>query len=257
MQPRDSAEKELLKENLYRNRVQEILRKYRGSLQEAYNNNSSGDDADSANIKKQYASESAIIEKVMSNERSAFLSGIVLSGLVFASVRFGPRYLITKINSDKARSLREADAIAEIANTRWIQKTFSFLFEVSFGAWAGWRGYNILSSQNNNSSYDEIAKIPLCEGRSKISEAVCPEWVDLVHREIPKPFWQNLDEKEESKLKDPKRWTAVLSFADNCIKRKVYEDSYRTQHELKSGVPVDVPKGGVPEDILLSVSKSN
>ena len=55
MQPRDSAEKELLKENLYRNRVQEILRKYRGSLQEAYNNNSSGDDADSANIKKQYA----------------------------------------------------------------------------------------------------------------------------------------------------------------------------------------------------------
>lgn len=40
----------------------------------------------------------------------------------------------------------------------------AFIIEVSFGAWAGWRGYNIVSSQNND-SLEAIAQIPLCAGR--------------------------------------------------------------------------------------------
>lgn len=246
MQPTTTAEKELLKENLYRNKVQEILRESRSSLQEVVH----GED-------KSYAAESAIIDGVMKNERNAFLTGIALSGLVFASVRFGPRYLVVKINPEKAKKLAEADAIAEKANTRWIQKTFSFLFEASFGAWAGWRGYSIMSSQNTD-SYDTISKIPLCAGRSKVSEKMCPRWIDLVHKEIPPAFFSNLDveREEECKLKDPKRWQAVRAFADNCIKRRVYEDSYRKQHGLGPGVAVSVPQGGVPDDILLSLSKS-
>ena len=40
----------------------------------------------------------------------------------------------------------------------------AFMIEVSFGAWAGWRGYSIVSSQNND-SFEAIAQIPLCAGR--------------------------------------------------------------------------------------------
>ena len=245
MQPQSDAEKELLKENLYLNRIQEILRKSRGFLQEAV--------TEEASNVEQYSTETTIIDGVIKNERNAFISGIILSGLVFTSVRFGPRFIVTKLNPEKARLLKESDDIAEKAGTRWMQKTFSFLFELSFGAWAGWRGYSILSSQNNQ-SYDEIAKIPLCAGRSRVSDKVCPEIVNLVHKEIPPPFWSNLD-GDECKLKDPKRWRAVRSFADNCIKRSVYEESYRKQHGVKPETVIVVPEGGVPEDILLSQSK--
>ena len=246
MQPQSDAEKELLKENLYLNRIQEILRKSRGYLQEAV--------TEEASNVEQYSAETTIIDGVIANERNAFISGIVLSGLVFTSVRFGPRFIVTKLNPEKGKMLKKADDIAEKAGTRWMQKTFSFLFELSFGAWAGWRGYSILSSQNNQ-SYNEIAKIPLCAGRSRVSDKVCPEIVHLVHKEIPPPFWSNLDDGDGCKLKDPKRWRAVKSFADNCIKRSVYEESYRKQHGLKPEAVVVVPEGGVPEDILLSQSK--
>lgn len=44
------------------------------------------------------------------------------------------------------------------------QLLVAFIVEASFGAWAGWRGYNIVSSQNND-SFEAIAEIPLCAGR--------------------------------------------------------------------------------------------
>ena len=258
MQPKTAAEKELLKENLYQNRVREILTKHKGTLQAAYNGEAGNDDGeqDPSIRKKQYAAEGKIIERVMSNERNAFLSGIALFPIVFASVRFGPRFLAVKINPEKARKLREADEIAEKAGTRWIQKTAALVFEVSFGAWAGWRGYNIVSSQNT-SSYEEISKIPLVAGRSSVYENVCSDWVNLVHSEIPAPFWKHLDDIDDSerrRLKDPNRWRSVRDFADNCVKRMVYENAYRKQHGLKSDEVVVVPKGGVPGNVLLSTS---
>jgi len=256
MQPKTSAEKELLKENLYLNKVQDILRKHRGFLQAGCAPDELNQGEDPSLINKQYAAERAIIDRVTANERTAFLSGIALSGLVFASVRFGPRYLAVKINPEKERLLREADEIAKKANTRWIQQTAAFIFEASFGAWAGWRGYNIVSSQNK-SSYEEISRIPLCAGRSSISEKVCSDWINLVHKEINPAFWRNLDDGDECRMKDPQRWRAVRDFADNCIKRNVFEDSYRKQNGLTPGTAVTVPESGVPDDILLSLNKKS
>lgn len=253
MQPQTSAEKELMKENLYNNQVRELLKKHQGVLQAAYNSGGDAIEDGPSPVKKRYAAEGAIIERVMANERTAFLSGIALSGIVFASVRFGPRWLAIKINPEKARMLREADEIAEKANTRWMQKAAAFVFEASFGAWAGWRGYNIISSQNAG-SYEEISKIPLCAGRSSVADNVCPDWVNLVRREIPPPFWKNLDDGEDCRLRDPRRWRSIRDFADNCIKRRVYEDSYRKRNGLGPGTPVDIPKPGVPDDILLSLN---
>ena len=136
-----------------------------------------------------------------------------------------------------------------------LRKCIALICEASFGAWAGWRGYNIVSSQHED-SYNEIAKIPLCAGKSLISEKVCDEWVELVHKEIPRTFWNNLDvlEQKERRLKDDRRWRAVRDFADNCAKRKAYEDIYRRQNGMSPGSPVHIPNE-VPNDILLSLYK--
>lgn len=76
---------------------------------------------------------------------------------------------------------------------------------------------------------------------------MCNEWVDLVHNQIPPQFWQNLD-SNEGKLQEEARWRSVRDFADNCVKRKAFEEVYRKQNDVSGSVVV--PIGGVPNDIL-------
>jgi hypothetical protein len=258
MQP---AEKELLKENLYKAQVQRILHKHKRLLLAAYDPSPPPPDAvnesgDPEHIRNQFASERAIIDQVIANERSAFLCGIALSGLAFASLRYGPRYLISKMNPEKLKKLDEAEAISFKSKSRWFQNSVAFVFEAALSGLVGWRvGYTKMSSQNAN-SYDEIAKIPLCAGRSSVSDKACPDLVDLVHKEIPHSFWENLENKEGKQLLDPQRWQAVRSFADNCIKRKMFEESYRKQNGLSPQEAVAIPKGWVPNDILPMFNKN-
>ncbi|KAL3784193.1 hypothetical protein HJC23_001392 [Cyclotella cryptica] len=243
MQPANTTEKELH----YRNRVQELLRKHTSLI-----HRSSTEESNSSETNQQYAPEQRLIDRIVSNERTAFMYGIALSGIVFASVRFGPRYLAVKIGGrEKERVMKEAEEVARKEGTAWIHKGAAFIVETSFGAWAGWRGYNIVSSQNND-SFEAISQIPLCAGRSIIADKVCSEWVDLVHKEIPSEFWQTLDSKE-CRLQDEARWRSVRDFADNCVKRKAFEDAYRKKHGMKETELVMVPDGGVPKDILLTL----
>eukprot|EP00804_Cyclotella_cryptica_P022343 CCRYP_015908-RA/>CCRYP_015908-RA protein AED:0.10 eAED:0.02 QI:0/0/0/1/1/1/3/0/178 len=165
--------------------------------------------------------------------------------------------------------MKEAEEVARKEGTAWMHKGAAFIVEASLGAWAGWMGYNIVSSQNND-SFEAISQIPYCAGRrcnkdkmhsdkystlvvcSIIVDKVCSKWVDLVHKEIPSEFWQNLDSKE-CKLHDEARWRSVRYFADDCIKRKAFKDAYRKKHGMKEAETVLVPDGGVPKDILLTL----
>ena len=74
--------------------------------------------------------------------------------------------------------------------------------------------------------------------------------MNLVHNQIPHPFWQNLDSPNGSKLQEEARWRSVRDFADNCVKRKAFEDAYRKEFNVRDGSAVVVPEGGVPRDIL-------
>mmetsp|Transcript_13002 Transcript_13002/g.27672 ORF Transcript_13002/g.27672 Transcript_13002/m.27672 type:complete len:259 (+) Transcript_13002:121-897(+) len=256
MQP-STAEKERPKETQYLTKVYGVLRKHKGFLTNYPGSGTLSNTEEEVRLRKQYASERAIFEKIAKNEVTAFACGLALSALVFTSVRYAPRYLAVKIGGkEKERALKEADEISRKSNTRWIQQTFAFLVESSFGAWAGWRGYNIISSQNVD-SYELIGKIPLCAGRSVTSDTICSDWVAVVHNEIQPEFWQNLDAKDgEKKLNDQRKWKAIRDFADNCVKRKAYENSYRKERGLSSNVPIELPDD-VPQDILLSLQNAN
>ena len=110
-------EREVHKESTYRDKVQSLLRKHTPSFL------SNSPNSSTATEQQQYASERKLIDRIVSNERTAFAYGIVLTGLVFTSVRFGPRWLAVRIGGkEKERAMKEADAVARKAGTAWMQK---------------------------------------------------------------------------------------------------------------------------------------
>lgn len=89
-------------------------------------------------------------------------------------------------------------------------------------------------------------------------ERACSDVVSLVQNEIPPAFWEIVydetnggrggeEEATTSRLKDPERWRAIRAFADNCVKRQMYEESTRRQNGLSTNAIVDIPEGGVPQ----------
>ena len=98
---------------------------------------------------------------------------MALSGLAFASLRYGPRTMIAKLNPEKLTKLNEIEA-----RKGWIQKSLVFIFEAALSGLVGWRvGYSKISSQNEN-SYDEIANIPLFGGIAEgyvVAQTACSD----------------------------------------------------------------------------------
>jgi hypothetical protein len=114
MAPSTTIEDEALKESIYRTQVQSLLQKHAPTFLS---------DPPSQESSQQYKSEQALVDKIVANERTALAYGVALSGVVFASVRFGPRWLAVRIGGkDKERAMREAEEEARKAGTAWIQK---------------------------------------------------------------------------------------------------------------------------------------
>jgi hypothetical protein len=112
--------------------------------------------------------------------------------------------------------------------------------EGAFSIWVGYRGYDYASHQSQG-SFETIAEIPVCKGRSRIADALCLEWVDISTNQIPKTFWKILEQKEEQGLGDEKTWRAIQQFSQNCAKRLAEEDRIREERGLANNEPVSLP----------------
>ena len=127
------------------------------------------------------------------------------------------------------------------------------------GFWVGYRGYHLGLSNHADEMVEEITKLPLCEGRSIVSDEVCPDLTKLINHDIPAEFWENLEGEDGSGndgLENTTTWLNILKFCDNCVKRKVYEDKIRKKQMMQgTDEPVVIPHPGVPEDILESSTK--
>ena len=97
--------------------------------------------------------------------------------------------------------------------------------EGAFSMWAGFRAYDY-SSQQSTSSYTTVSQIPLCKGRSQVSEVLCEEWIDITNNRIPNEFWK-VHQSGERLLRDDQTWTAIHQFALNCQKRNAFEKQIR------------------------------
>jgi hypothetical protein len=111
--------------------------------------------------------------------------------------------------------------------------------EGAFSIWVGYRGYDYASHQSQG-SYETIAEIPLCKGRSRITDALCLEWVDISTNQIPRAYWKILEQEEEG-LRDEKTWRAIQQFSKNCAKRLAVEDRIRKERGLVNNELVSLP----------------
>jgi hypothetical protein len=102
-------------------------------------------------------------------------------------------------------------------------------------SWFGFRSYDYASYNRSEASWEAVADLPLCQGRSRISETLCPEWTKTTKTMIPEPFWKALD---DGKLRDERTWTAIRRFSINCERRLSLESKLRTEQSIPPGVPV-------------------
>ena len=207
-----------------------------------------------------YGAEKALLSKAVQNETAVLAGGVAVGLAVFLTMRYLPTYLIWRLgNKEKLQKMREAQAKASAARS-----AFSLAFEASFGFWAGWRGYHMLSASQAG-TYEALAGIPLVEGRSELSDSLCGEWTRIVRERVPPAFWKNVDlmeaagggdgggggddyfGRDKPKLKDIRTWTAIRKFSENCLKRDSYERRIRAEQGLADDASVMVPSSGVPE----------
>ena len=115
--------------------------------------------------------------------------------------------------------------------------------EGSFSVWAGYCAYHRAADQSED-TYELIAKVPLCAGRSTVAEGLCDEWIDITRNRIPGTFWQNF---QEGTLRDERAWKAIQRFSDNCVRRRQYEAYLRQRAgTLNKKEPIALPRK-VPE----------
>lgn len=124
-----------------------------------------------------------------------------------------------------------------------------------FGFWAGWRGYHMTISNKAQEMVDDITTIPLCEGRSVVADELCNDLTNLIQNEIPHAFWKNLDLQSHESLQNESTWRHIMTFCDNCTKRKLYEEQIRKKMKLRDDEPIIVPPPGIPKTDIVDVNE--
>ena len=113
-----------------------------------------------------------------------------------------------------------------------------------FSVWAGFRFYEY-ASHHSQTGWEAVSEIPLCKGRSRISEALCPEWIQTTNDQIPPAFWKALD---EGKLRDNRTWNTIKTFSVNCERRQFAEKRRRKELSMAEDAPIALPKRLSPND---------
>lgn len=222
-------EMERHKERSYLSMYKDRLRKHRGISQEERDGE-----------KGEFAQEQELVKRVIGSQRQIWIAGVGIGIATFISLHFAPNLLIRWVGGEaKMKAVREADLKARESGTLWIRRSTAILVEGAFSIWAGNRAYQ-LAAQKSEDIYELIAKVPLCAGRSVISEKLCSEFIDITNNQIPQAFWQNLN---EGNLRDEREWKAIRQFSTNCVRRQRYEAHLRTTEGIShQDEPISLPR---------------
>jgi len=121
----------------------------------------------------------------------------------------------------------------------WIRYTLGLLIDVNLSLWTG---VSVTSYMiNAKELLGQFEKMPLIEGRSVLSEELCPDFTAV---------YKDIRDKHKYDWNNPKRSNdainTIQNFVKNCEKRKACEKSLRMQQGLTSNIPVAIPSPGVP-----------
>lgn len=232
------------KEPQYKQMFLDILQTHRGILNSPTQNT------------HDYKAEKEILNKIVAVERDAITGAIVVGVAAFLTVRYLPHLAVRWIGGEKkSRALREAERRSREGPNAMLKSVGGFLFEGTFGFWAAYRGYHLAVSMRSEDIYEDIVNIPLCEGRSIVSDSLCDEFADLIHYKIPPDFWKNLDRDRQDggeayqKLSNEEFFRGILQFEGSCNKRKAMEKAIRRRHGLSDSEPVSIPAPGVSKEL--------
>lgn len=170
----------------------------------------------------------------------------------FLSIRYLPHLAIRLIGGEsRLNALREAEMKAKKAPNAIFKSVGSFLFESTLGFWAAYRGYHLALDMKSDDVYDDLVHLPLCSGKSQVSDVICKDWINIVKYQISDDFWANLHHNSNgSNLKNEEFFRAVLGFKDACMKRRRYEEVIRKRDGLEQNESISIPESGIPSNIL-------
>jgi len=114
-----------------------------------------------------------------------------------------------------------------------------FLANVALSVW--WGSSISVWKTNTKEVYDALAKLPLVDGRSLISDTFCKDYTAEYHCHS-KEFWNNTQDA---------RLITISRFVQNCRRRAEYEKKLRAESGLSPDEPVSIPAPGVPSDLEL------
>lgn len=262
-----SSENETQNEGTYRKYFEDLMRK-------------NSDLFDATNLfmeqhveqKMHFQAETDLLRNALKTEMKATLSGLGYGVLAFCSIRYAPTYLTRVIGGpQRARQLQLAEEKSKKTRQGRIRNGFTLIFETLFSLMVGRKCYDITVKEDGE-IYDKIVKIPLVQGRSIISDKLCPEWIDRSYNQIPKKFWDNvsnqliedelsdssfIDSLQKSKtVSDPKTWNTIALFAENCKRREVFLQTMKNESDFvsQSGEKTSkedrfIPSPGVSENL--------
>mmetsp|Transcript_43568 Transcript_43568/g.105646 ORF Transcript_43568/g.105646 Transcript_43568/m.105646 type:complete len:287 (-) Transcript_43568:1647-2507(-) len=267
------------KESVYRKLYSDLLQKHRGALQEVQSSSSSlsssssdpkvdkdppaSSSSSSYNVtsspqasvipqqKDPYEDETNALNQIFRTEVGNLVVGVASTAVTFLALRFGKtRILSSPIfgGLKTPETFQQAESHARQYGTEHTQNRISVFVEGMFSLWVGFRCYDY-SSHQSQSTWQAVADIPLCQGRSRVSDALCPDWVETTHKEVPTEFW---DAVSDGTVRDPQTWNAIRSFSMNCERRWQIERQIRREQGLRdTNRPVVLPQrveGSFPID---------
>lgn len=153
--------------------------------------------------------------------------GLAVGVIQFTFLRKAPIYMV--------RRLQQQQGLPPTFQESPIMRTVSLVFDATLSlatACAVWA-----FAVDEKKVYQAAASIPLIEGRSDISDALCDETI-AQHKNIPASFWDYHARSDDS-------IASLLQFIENCQKRRAHENCIRLEQGLSKDVPVSIPKGGV------------
>ena len=264
------------KESVYRKLYSNLLQKHRGALQEVQSTSSSsssssspvqstssssssssssetgnGTQTSTLQEKDPYEDETSTLNQIFRTEVGNLVVGVVSTAVTFMALRFGKTKILSSPIFGGVKTpevFRQAEIHAKQYGTDHTQNRISIFVEGIFSLWVGFRCYDYSSHQFQR-SWQAVADIPLCQGRSRVSDALCPDWVETTHNKVPTEFW---DAVSEGTVRDQQTWNVIRTFSMNCERR--WESERRIRREqgiVDPSQPVALPQrveGSFPID---------
>jgi len=236
---------------------------------------------------KEYSEERRSILSIAEGQRKAAFIGVAGGICTFITLRRMPKWIVGRYikkrdgMADGRRSPTINDWMQQRPAAQWtsaseraaknldspqpgwgrrIFRGFSFLLDFWISSLVSSTIFSYYSERSLESKEDSDGKrmlyffdIPLVEGRSVFSDAMCKDCVNL-HDHIPSDERGRIQARIRSRSSSEKTsndvvWSRYFNLVSACRRRILYEDILRKERGLPPGTPVAIPPPGVPPDV--------